>query len=168
MLVSGDAGNDSFELSAGDDHTLFGGSGDDSFNISVGEFHFIDGGEGRDSATYASRDTPVSVSLSGSRLRGESTLEEVEDITLTAFDDEFEFSPSSRNDDFVIDGGDGIDTVSGNTFENINLSTGSYEAVFSSAIGAILNFENFSSIKLYSNSSPIASFNSFIRSSTCP
>ncbi len=96
--ISGNGGNDQLFGYAGND-VLDGGTGND----------VMYGGTGVDTVSYASSSSAVTVNLSTNSATGDGsdTLYELENITGSAFDDTL----TGDNNDNVIDGGDGNDTV---------------------------------------------------------
>jgi Ca2+-binding RTX toxin-like protein len=111
-VLSGNAGDDTLSGAAGLD-TLYGGAGNDTLVGGAGA-DTLDGGLGSDTASYANATAAVTIDLGLSTAQGGSgdaagdVFVGIENAIGTAFADTI-VSGSAAN---VIDGGDGIDTVS--------------------------------------------------------
>jgi len=109
--LNGNAGDDSITGGDGED-TLTGGLGDDVIEGGAGA-DSIGGGAGNDTASYASSDAGVNVSLlddtaSGGHAEGDE-LDNIENLIGSAFDDTLAGDAGAN----VIEGGDGEDSITG-------------------------------------------------------
>ncbi|MEO0479818.1 MAG: Ig-like domain-containing protein [Planctomycetota bacterium] len=117
----GDSGNDILEGLIGDD-LLVGGLGDD----------ILRGGADFDTADYSSATGPVTIDLTITTAQdtgsaGTDTLEDIERVIGTAFDDIFAFTAPADGTTYTIEGGAGYNTVDLSEFDSsaINVDTDS-------------------------------------------
>jgi serralysin len=103
--LNGGGGNDTL-IGGADADTLIGGSGNDTLSGGLGA-DLLDGGGGTDTADYSSSSAGVTVNLQTGTSSGGDTLNSIENVVGSAFNDTL-IGNSGAN---LLDGGRGIDTA---------------------------------------------------------